>query len=70
MEIIKENWKVMVFVFFAILILIKLDDLSSNGRYVPVSGGSSGIVDTRNGKVYIPKEIDGPTWKQTMEEVK
>lgn len=71
MEIIKGNWKMIVFVILAIFLLIKLDELSSNGRYVAFGEGY-GVMDSRNGKVYIRgTEKDGLIiWKQLIQEIK
>jgi hypothetical protein len=52
METIKNNWKFIVFSIFALLLLLKLDEISSNGHYVPGNADGGVIVDTRNGKVY------------------
>jgi hypothetical protein len=74
MEIIKENWKMVVFIILAINLLSKLDDLNKNGRYVKVSDvdGIPQIMDTRNGKVYTMKSQKGkmPIWEQETEGVK
>jgi len=71
MEIIKENWKMVVFIILAIFLLVKLDEISSNGRYVTYDA-FNGILDTRNGKVYIAdSEKDGLfIWKQKIQEIK
>ncbi len=78
MEIIKENWKMVVFIILATLLLIKLDklastfkDLSLNGRFTKVSDEQE-IMDTRTGKVYIAKLQRGKLayWKQVSEAVK
>jgi hypothetical protein len=47
-----ENWKFIVLIIFAIFFLIKLEQLSSNGRYLPANDNYT-ILDTRNGKAYI-----------------
>jgi hypothetical protein len=72
MEIIKENWKMVVFVILAIFLLIKLEETSSNGRYIFASDNLV-IMDSRNGKIYFPnaKQKDGLwNWRQVYKEVK
>ena len=78
MEIIKENWKMVVFIILVTLLIIKLDklastfnDLSLNGRFTKVSDEQE-IMDTRTGKVYIAKLQRGKLayWKQVSEAVK
>lgn len=51
MDIIKGNWKFIVFIVLSIYFLSILEQLSMNGRYVP-SSDSGLIVDTRTGKIY------------------
>jgi hypothetical protein len=78
MKIIKENWKMVVFIILVTLLIIKLDklastfnDLSLNGRFTKVSDEQE-IMDTRTGKVYIAKLQRGKLayWKQVSEAVK
>jgi hypothetical protein len=71
MEIVKENWKMVLFIILAIFILIKLDEISSNGRYIVVGEGMR-LLDTRNGKIYKPvKEKDNLfNWELVFKEVK
>ena len=80
MKIIKENWKMVVFIILAIFLLQKIDNLVSilnktdfNGRFTMIQTHSGiQLLDTRNGKVYY-QEREFPkvgTWKQTIKEVK